>query len=90
MGADPKSDTWTVAQAKARLSEVIEKARHQGPQAITRNGRNAVVVVDAAQWEKTRQRKRKGNLADFLLNSPLRGSGLELARVAGGVRDIDL
>lgn len=39
---------WTVAQAKAKLSEVIDKAPHHGPQLVTRNGKAAVVVVHAA------------------------------------------
>lgn len=82
--------TWTVAQAKAKLSEVIEKARHQGPQAITRNGKSAVIVVDAALWERTQKRDRKGNFADFLLSSPLRGSGLKITRLKGGLREVDL
>jgi prevent-host-death family protein len=38
---------WTVAQAKAKFSEVIEKAASQGPQTITRNGRRAAVLVAA-------------------------------------------
>ncbi len=29
---------WTVAAAKARLSELIERARAKGPQTITRRG----------------------------------------------------
>jgi prevent-host-death family protein len=85
-----QSDIWTVAQAKARLSEVIEQARRHGPQAITRKGKKAVVVVDAADWEKAQRRDRQGNLADFLLNSPLRRSGLIVERLPGGVRDIPL
>lgn len=85
-----ETDTWTVAQAKAKLSEVIDKARHQGPQAITRNGKSAVVVVDAAQWEKMRKREPRGSFADFLRNSPLAGSGLEVERLPGGIREIDL
>ena len=40
-------DTWTVAEAKAKFSEVIERAQSGGPQTITRNGRTAVVVVAA-------------------------------------------
>ena len=39
-----KQPAWSVAQAKARLSEVIERARAGEPQLITRNGRKAVVV----------------------------------------------
>ncbi len=81
---------WTVAQAKARLSEVIDKARHQGPQLVTRNGKGAVVVVDAGQWERIQKREKRGSFADFLLASPLRGSGLEVTRLTGGVRKIDL
>src|SRR3546814_3268093 len=41
MNAEVPSDTWTVAQAKAKLSEVIDKARRKGPQAITRNGKRS-------------------------------------------------
>ena len=61
MNAESPPDSWTVAQAKARLSEVIEKARRHGPQSITRNGKKAVVVVDAAAWERAQKRKREGN-----------------------------
>jgi prevent-host-death family protein len=34
-----KASTWTVADAKAKLSGVIDLARSSGPQTITRNGR---------------------------------------------------
>ena len=90
MNAESPPDSWTVAQAKARLSEVIEKARRHGPQSITRNGKKAVVVVDAAAWERAQKRKREGNFADFLMNSPLRGSGLETTRLDDGIRDAGL
>jgi prevent-host-death family protein len=70
--------TWTVAEAKARLSEVIERAQSGGPQTITKNGRMAVVVVDAEEWE--RKTRRTGNLAEFFGASPLRKSGLKIER----------
>ena len=44
------SPTWTVAQAKARFSEVIDKAESDGPQTITRNGRTTAVIVAAREW----------------------------------------
>src|SRR6267142_2330185 len=47
---------WTVAEAKAKLSEVIEKAQSDGPQTITRHGLTAVVVVAADEWEKKNRR----------------------------------
>ena len=63
-------DAWTVATAKARLSEVIDRARTHGPQLITRNGRPAAVVVGADEWE--RKTRRVGSLAEFFASSPLR------------------
>lgn len=70
--------TWTVAEAKARLSEIIERAQSSGPQTITKNGRRVVVVVDAQEWE--RKTRRSGNLAEFFAASPLRKSGLKIKR----------
>jgi len=69
---------WTVVQAKARFSELIEQAQTRGPQTITHHGRVAAVVVSATEWQ--RQVKRKGNLAEFFAASPLRASGLQLER----------
>ena len=82
------SDTWTVAEAKAKLSEVIEKARSGGPQTITRNGRTAVVVVAAEEWQ--RKTRRAGNLAEFFAASPLRGSAMRTRRRRDRPRKVDL
>ncbi len=79
---------WTLADAKAHLSEVVDSALKNGPQLITRHGRKAVVVVAAEQWERKSQ--RRGTLADFFATSPLRESGLEIERPQGGSRDLDL
>ena len=81
-------ETWTVVEAKAKFSEVIDKARVSGPQTITKNGRIAVVVVSAEEWE--RKTRRPGNLAEFFAESPLRGATLELSRAKDGPREIDL
>lgn len=79
---------WTVAEAKAKLSEVIERAQKTGPQKITRHGKEAVIVVSAEEWR--RKTKRKGNLAEFFAESPLRKSGLEVERLKDEPREIDL
>jgi len=81
-------DAWNVASAKAKLSEVIDRALSEGPQTITRNGRQAVVVVSVDEWE--RKTKRAGNLAEFFANSPLRGAKLKIERAKTGSRPIDL
>jgi prevent-host-death family protein len=80
--------TWTVAEAKAKFSEIIERAMSEGPQTITRKGRNAAVVVGAEEWQ--RKTKRAGNLAEFFAASPLRGSGLKVRRLKAQGRKISL
>ena len=54
--------SWKVAEAKARLSELIEKALHEGAQEITRHGRRAVVVVAAKEWD--RRAARQGDVGE--------------------------
>jgi prevent-host-death family protein len=70
--------SWTVADAKARLSEAVERARRDGPQIITKNGKTTAVLVSIEEWE--RKTARSGSLAEFLLASPLRGTDLDLNR----------
>jgi prevent-host-death family protein len=84
-GMDKK---WSVAEAKAKFSEVIDLAQSQGPQTVTRNGRTAVVIVAAEEWE--RKGKRRGNLAEFFAASPLRGSQLNVRRLKDRPRKVDL
>jgi prevent-host-death family protein len=73
-----QSGAWSVADAKARLSEVLERAITKGPQTITRNGRPAAVVVSVEEW--LRKSRRKGNLAELFAASPLRASGVSVER----------
>lgn len=79
---------WTVAEAKAKFSEVIERAMSEGPQTITRKGRTAVVLVGAEEWQ--RKTNRVGNLAEFFAASPLRKSGLKMRRLKDRPRKISL
>jgi prevent-host-death family protein len=76
---------WTVAQAKAKLSEVIQQATKEGPQKITRHGEPPAVLVSPAQW--ARKTMRKGNLAEFFAHSPLRDSALQSKRRKDRPRD---
>jgi prevent-host-death family protein len=80
------TQTWTVAEAKAKLSELLEKAKSEGPQKITKHGRTTAVVVAAEEWE--RKAERKGNLAEFLATSPLRRLGLKPRKVPIRLRKV--
>jgi prevent-host-death family protein len=79
---------WTVAEAKAKFSEVLDRAQQTGPQPITRNGKLAAVVVSAEEW--ARKTQRVGNLAAFFAASPLRGSGLKITRPKDRPRPVKL
>ena len=80
--------TWTVAEAKAKFSEVLEKAEKEGPQRITRRGEETAVVVSKKEWE--RRTKRKGTLLEFFRESPLWGSGIEIPPRQKSGRKIEL
>lgn len=79
---------WTVAEAKAKFSELIETARAHGPQTITKNGRTAAIVVSPEEWQ--RKTERVGTLADFFASSPLRNSGLKVNRRKQAPRPVKL
>lgn len=81
-------DTWTIAEAQAKFSEVIDLAVSSGPQTITRNGRTTAVVVSAEEW--SRRTKRTGTLAEFFAASPLRELGLQIERLQEQALALDL
>jgi prevent-host-death family protein len=63
-------DAWSLAEAKAKFSEVVERARTQGPQRVTRNGKPVAVVVSEAEWEEVSVRRR--SFVDALLDPAAR------------------
>lgn len=82
-----KGGAWPVAEAKARLSALIDRALTDGPQTITRKGHEAVVVVSAVEWK--RKTKRQGNLSEFFATSPLRNAEIKISRRKDKPRDIN-
>ena len=73
---------WTVAEAKARLSEILRLAEDEGPQQI--GLQRPCVVVTADAWHaKTPPRTPLGRW--LLANAP-RGTNLEIPRERGSRR----
>jgi len=72
------SRVWQLQEAKNKLSEVVEEAIQHGPQVISRRGAEVAVVLSYAEYLTLK--KSRTNLAQFFLESPLRGSGLDLKR----------
>ncbi|MDB5366416.1 MAG: prevent-host-death protein [Rhodospirillales bacterium] len=55
-----EADTvWRLQDAKARFSEVVRRAREEGPQHVTVRGEDAVVVVASGEWRARDAESRK-------------------------------
>jgi prevent-host-death family protein len=80
--------TWKIKDARANFSELVDRALSDGPQVVTRNGKKAVVVISAVEWE--RRNRRRGDLVEFFAGSPLREEGLTIERLTDYPRDIEL
>jgi len=63
--------TWALQDAKAKFSAMVERAKKEGPQRITRRGEEAVFVVAASQFRELTRRQGPENLVHFFRSSPL-------------------
>jgi prevent-host-death family protein len=59
---------WQVQEAKQRFSELLRRARDDGPQAVTRHGQEVAYVVDVAWYRE--QTDTAVDLRDQLLHGP--------------------
>jgi prevent-host-death family protein len=83
--------SWQLQVAKARFSEVFRLARSEGPQWITRQGKEAVVVVPAEEFQRLMARSRQPeSLVRFFAESPLAGAAIDLERVRDYGRPVEL
>src|SRR5262249_37527675 len=62
---------WQLRDAKARFSEVVQRAHEEGPQRVTVRGKKEVVVVTADEFRKLKGELTGRVLVDALANSPL-------------------
>jgi len=86
-----KAPAWQLQTAKARFSEVFRRARAEGPQYVTKAGKEAVVIVPAEQFEQLIARRRQPkSLVEFFRSSPLVGVDLDLTRDRDPGRDVKL
>ena len=61
---------WALQDAKARFSEVVRKAKTEGPQKITVHGREEVVVVSVEEYRRTKGEPTGEVLIEFDAESP--------------------
>ncbi len=80
------SKVWQMQEAKNKLSELVDRAATEGPQTITRHGKDAAIVISPEEFRKSNDDEE--SLLDFFRNSPLRG--LDLERTVDYPREVDL
>jgi prevent-host-death family protein len=88
--------TWAATQAKAKFSEILDKAETEGRQLVSRRKREFYVITkeELESLPKRAKHPRKSvakpqNLAEFFRNSPLVDSGIDLERVKFSPRHVD-
>lgn len=88
--------TWTLAEAKDNFSHVVDRALREGPQYVTRHGKDCVVILSREEFD----RLETGNGAapvreykefkDWLFNAPVDLSKADLTRERSPMRPVDL
>jgi antitoxin Phd len=70
-------DAWKLQDAKARFSEVVDRALRDGPQLVTRHGENAVVIVAYREFVGAEPAQ---DFKDFLRSIPRAGLEIKPSR----------
>lgn len=85
-----RTSQWALQDAKARFSEVVRKAKTEGPQRITVHGREEVVVVSVEEYRRIKGQPTGQALVDLLQDSPLGDIKMDRTRARSRVRAVEL
>jgi antitoxin Phd len=79
---------WQLHTAKAKFSELFRLARTEGPQRITRQGKEGVVMISDEQYHRlTAKSRQPKSIVQFFQESPLAGVELDWERDKDTGRD---
>ena len=59
---------WQVQEAEANFRELVQRAIEEGPQTVTRHGKDALVVLSVEQYKKLEA--RRPGLLEVLMSGP--------------------
>jgi antitoxin Phd len=87
----PSLQRWQLQVAKAQFSEVFRRAREQAPQVVTKQGKEAVVILALEDFERlTKRTKQPKSLSKFFAESPLAKVSIDLERKPDYGRAVEL
>jgi len=81
-------NVWQLQEAKNKFSNLVDKARQDGPQVVTKHGKESVVIIAIEDYQKLN--KPTSDLISFFKKSPLSDINLDLTRDKSSSRDIEL
>ena len=61
-------NVWQLQEAKNKFSNLVDKARHDGPQVVTKHGKESVVIIAVEDYQKLN--KPASDLISFFKNPP--------------------
>ena len=64
------SNIWQVQEARARFSALLEASLAEGPQIVTRRGKETAVLVTIEQWRRLEKLAKPGLKAFLLAPEP--------------------
>jgi prevent-host-death family protein len=79
---------WQLQDAKNKFSKLVDNAQRNGPQIVTRHGKDAVVVLSIDEYQKLI--KPRTSLVEFFQTSPLAKEDIVLSRSKETPRDVEL
>jgi prevent-host-death family protein len=87
-----KPRRWQLHEAKARFSELVRRAKQEGPQYVTVHGREVVVVVGVTEFRNLAGERTGQLLVDAMRQFPHRSRFIEPLRSRSRmpVRDVKL
>jgi prevent-host-death family protein len=83
-------DRWPLQDAKARFSELVRRARSDGPQHVTVHGREEVVIVSADEYRRLKGERTGAALIAALQACPDPDFAFGSAGERSPVRDVEL
>jgi antitoxin Phd len=87
----PSSQRWQLQTAKAQFSEVFRRARERVPQVVTKQGKEAVVIIAIEEFERLTKRARQPkSLSKFFAESPLAKVSIDFERKPDYGRAVEL
>jgi len=83
-----KQKHWQLQEAKNRFSRLVEQAQHNGPQIVTKHGKETVVIISVNEYRRLVRPQK--DIVRFFQESPLVGEDIDLTRSKETPRDIEL